>query len=46
MLKWDDSKARKFKQNKIPIQVRSQHAVEVADNRKYLKMPNFLPNKI
>ena len=38
MLKWADSKAATFKQNNILIQVRSQHAAEVADNRKYLKI--------
>ena len=38
MLKLADSKAATFKQNNILIQVRSQHAVEVADNRKYLKI--------
>ena len=38
MLKWADSKAATFKQNNILIQVRRQHAAEVADNRKYLKI--------
>ena len=38
MLKWADSKAATFKQNNILIQVRSQHATEVADNKIYLKM--------
>ena len=38
MLKWADSKAATIKQHNILIQVRSQHAAEVADNRKYLKI--------
>ena len=38
MTKWGDAQATKKNQNSVLSQIRSQHAAEVAENRRYLQM--------